>query len=120
MNELFKVVVAGSRSFKDYTLLKESLDELLAQKGPNIAIISGTAYGADTLGEHYAEERNFILIRVPADWEQYGKRAGYLRNQHMAQLADAVVVFWDGESKGSKHMIDIATEMELPLRVIHY
>jgi hypothetical protein len=46
--------------------------------------------------------------------------AGYLRNIQMAEVADAVVVFWDGESRGTKMMIDIAKDYDLSLRVIKY
>lgn len=65
-------------------------------------------------------ERGYKIERYPADWNKYGKAAGYRRNVQMSQIANACVVFWDGISPGSKHMIDIATNKGLPLRIVRY
>lgn len=83
-------------------------------------IVSGTARGADQLGERYAAERGLSIKRFPADWDRDGKSAGYLRNVRMAEYADAAIVFWDGVSKGSKHMVDVAKKKGLPVRVVRY
>ena len=115
----FKVIVAGSRKFVDYNLLEYKLDKLLINKS-DVCIISGGAKGADTLGERYAKEKSLDIVVIEADWNRYGKSAGYKRNIVMAKQADACVVFWDGKSKGSKHMIDIAKEFEIPVRVVEY
>ena len=50
------------------------------------------------------------LSTSPADWDLDGKSAGFKRNVKMAEYADALVAFWDGESKGTKHMIETAKE----------
>ena len=108
---MYRVVIAGSRDFKNYEILKEAMDQLLRDlitDGEDIVIISGTASGADRLGERYAKEKGFQLRRFPVDWNRYGKSAGYRRNVEMADHADAAVVFWDGQSKGSKHMLKIS------------
>lgn len=118
-DQMFKVIVAGSRTFNDYTYLKKSLDKLLVNK-TSITIISGTARGADQLGERYAQENGYNLLKFPADWDKYGKSAGYKRNEEMAKVADACVVFWDGQSRGSKHMIDIAQKYNLKIRILRY
>lgn len=115
-----KVIIAGSRSFSDYDLLKEKMDKILKnQNKEEIEIISGTANGADKLGERYAKENNLKLKKFPADWS-LGKKAGYIRNEEMAKYADACVVLWDEMSKGSKHMIDLAEQYKLKLRVIKF
>lgn len=116
---MFKVIVAGSRGFNDYDLMKSNLDFLFSNK-ESVEIISGTAYGADKLGERYACDNKLKLHKFPADWDKYGKSAGYIRNVEMAKFADAVVVFWDGKSKGTTHMINIAIDLNLPLRIIRY
>lgn len=78
-------------------------------EGEQIEIVSGACpTGADYYGEQYAKERGFSLRRFPADWQQYGKRAGAVRNRQMAQYGDALIAFWDGKSKGTKIMIDEA------------
>ena len=119
---IYKIIIAGGRDFMDYNLLKEKTDKILQEKKVThkIVIISGCARGADTLGLRYASENAFDVEEYPADWDKYGKKAGYVRNVEMAENADALIAFWDGKSKGTKHMIDIATERNLPIRVIRY
>ena len=118
----YKVIIAGTRMFADYTLLCSSCDKLLSQKRltHDIIIVSGTARGADKLGERYAKERSYNVELFPADWENKGRAAGYIRNADMANNADALIAFWDGTSHGTAHMIDIARKKNLPVRVIRY
>ena len=115
----FRVVVAGSRSFADFGLMCSRLDVLLSQRA-EVVIISGAARGADALGEQYAALRGYPVERFPADWARFGRAAGYRRNEAMAAVADAVVVFWDGRSPGTGHMVDIARSRGLPLRVVRF
>jgi|TARA_R110002111_G_scaffold21735_1_gene50336 hypothetical protein len=116
---VFSVVVAGSRGFADVELLDRKLSHLLVNRS-DICIISGGARGADSLGEQWALANNHKVLRMPADWDLHGKSAGYKRNVEMAEAADACVIFWDGESRGSQHMINICEHREIPLRVIKY
>lgn len=118
-NGLFKVVVAGGRDFKDYDLLCQKLDHLLQNK-QDIEIVSGNAMGADRLGERYAIEKGYTLIKFPADWTCRGKSAGPIRNRQMAEHCDAVVVFWNGVSRGSLNMIETAKELNKPVKIIRY
>ena len=114
-----KVIIAGGRNFRDYNKLRESCDNILVNQ-KELEIVSGTAAGADTLGERYAQEKGYEVKKFPAQWDLYGKSAGYKRNQQMAEYADGLIAFWDGKSKGTKHMIDIANKMGLKVRVIRY
>lgn len=120
--EEFRVIIAGTRDFSNYELLKEKCDNILSTKrqDSNIVILSGTAKGADRLGERYARERGFQLRRFPADWDKDGKKAGMLRNYRMADNADALIAFWDGTSRGTAHMIMTAKEKGLATRVLNY
>lgn len=113
----YRLVVAGSRDFDDYALLSAELDKLLAGK-TNITIVSGTARGADRLGERYAAEHNLRIERFPAEWEKYHKGAGPIRNMKMVQSADAVIVFWDNESSGTKNIIECARKEDIPYRIV--
>lgn len=118
---MFKLIVAGGRTFNDYELLKTKLDYLLKNKKLHeIEIVSGGANGADKLGERYANEKGCMLKIFNANWDAYGKSAGYRRNAEMADYADACVVFWDGKSKGTKHMIDLANKKGIRCVVIEY
>ncbi len=120
---MIRVIIAGSRTFNDYPFLESKLDFLFSkaiERGEEIIIISGKAKGADSLGERYALDRGFSVEEYPAEWERYGKSAGYRRNVQMAEVATHLVAFWDGQCRGTKHMIDIANERNLIVRVITY
>lgn len=117
---MFRVIIAGGRDFRDYSLLVKTMDNLLSNIRDEIVVVCGKARGADTLGEQYAKERGYVVQYFPADWERYGKAAGYLRNTEMAKNADALVAFWDGMSLGTRHMIEIAKSRGLKVRVKRY
>ena len=119
----FKVIIAGTRTFKYYSLLCETADRLLVEKakaGHSIIIVSGGCVGADLMGEQYAKERGYGVERYPAEWEKYGKKAGIMRNAVMADNADALIAYWDGISRGTKNMIDEARKKGLAVCVKRY
>ena len=119
---MIKVIIAGSRTFENYQLLKFKCDAILKEikKDDEVQIVSGGANGADKLGERYAREKHYICKIFEADWDRDGKAAGYIRNEQMAKYADYLIAFWDGKSKGTKHMIDIATANKLGTRIIKF
>jgi hypothetical protein len=130
---LFRIIVAGSRTFTDYERLKAKLNHMVSRIGPETAIIivSGKAIGADTLGERWAFEHLNALATKRGkhkghvqnyypQWEVHGKRAGILRNIEMAMYADALLAFWDGKSPGTKHMIDEAKRRGLKTVVVRF
>jgi hypothetical protein len=111
-----KVIIAGCRDFNNYDLLKSKLDFYFS----NIEvteIVSGACSGADKLGERYALEHNIPVKQFPANWN-LGRKAGPLRNEEMASYADALVAFWDLESRGTKDMINRAEKHNLKIRVV--
>lgn len=114
-----KIVIAGGRDFNDYELLKSSCD-LLFKSYEDVEIVSGTARGADSLGEQYANEMGYSIKRFPADWDKFKKAAGYIRNEQMAEYADCLVAFYDGSSKGTTHMINLAQKHNLIIHIINY
>lgn len=122
---MVNIIVAGSRDFNDYSLLEKCLLEYI-QDPQNTTIISGTAKGADRLGEEFALNHNIRLIRCPADWKRFGKAAGYKRNEEMAILSKAneetgvLFAFWDGESRGTEHMISLAGRHGLEIHIINF
>lgn len=115
-----RLIIAGGRTFTNLALMTEKLDHLIHKTDEPITVISGTARGADQLGEKYAELRGYEVEQYPAQWDVYGRSAGYKRNEQMAGVATHCVVFWDGHSRGSKHMIDLAQTHGLELRVVRY
>lgn len=128
MKEL-RIIIAGSRDFNNYELLKKSAIEIINKKTilPDLTrIVSGGARGADTLGERFANEMGLEISRFIPDWDGLGKRAGYVRNAEMAKFATEdnndgmLIAFWDGQSKGTKHMIDLAKRYGLEVHVVNY
>lgn len=117
---MFRVIVAGVRDFSNYELLESKLNRILQNITDEIVIVCGMARGADTLGERYAKANGIRVEYYPADWNKYGKSAGYIRNEQMAKNADALIAFWDGKSKGTKNMIDLAEKYRLNIRTVRY
>ena len=107
-----KLLVAGSRGCTNYTMAAEMITAAKVnewRKYENIVteIVSGTANGGDKMGELYARQRNIAIKLFPAAWDIYGSRAGYIRNQQMAEYADVLIALWDGKSPGTKNMFTI-------------
>ena len=121
MFDQYRVIIAGGRYFSDYELLQEKCDDFLQDKtNEEIVIISGHASGADSLGERYAQERGYKIETYLADWKKYGRAAGPIRNEQMANIANALIAFWDGKSKGTKSMINLAKKKGLQVFVAQY
>ena|SRR5271155_5235728 len=107
-----KLIIAGSRSITDVCHVEEAMLKAYSLpwlNTPITEIVSGTARGVDRLGERYAQARSIPVKRIPAQWDEYGRRAGHMRNALMAEYADAAVLVWDGVSSGTANM---ATQMK--------
>ena len=117
----YRLVVAGCRDFHDYSVASSEITKHLQKLDAeySVIIVSGCAEGADKLGERYASEHNLTVERFPADWERYGRGAGPKRNAQMAKVADGVLVFWDGKSRGTKNMIENAKKANKPYVIIN-
>ena len=100
-----KTIIAGSRDFNSLDIFNEAMAMVPWEI---TEVVSGTARGADQLGETWAHAKGTPLKRYPADWELHGKAAGYIRNETMAKYGDCLVAFWDGKSRGTEHMINLA------------
>ena len=108
----FKVAIVGSRTFTDYELAEKFIDKVCDDDAILISkIISGGAKGADTIAEEYARNHNIETQIFKPDWEKYGKSAGYKRNVDIIENCDICIAFWDGESKGTKHDIDLCKKL---------
>lgn len=121
---MFVVIVAGSRSFSNRSLMYSKLDYYL-QNQDNVLIIHGGANGADKCAAMYAKERGIKTKVFLSDWEKHGKKAGILRNIEMFKYASkfqnrGCVVFWDGKSKGTKNDIELAEKYNVPLRIVKF
>ena len=99
-----KVIIAGSRSGPSYLDVTRALARC-GFRDEITEVVSGGAVGADMHGERWAKTFGKKLTRFTADWEAHGKNAGPLRNEKMAQYADALILVWDGRSRGSADML---------------
>ena len=121
---LFACLIAGSGTFNNFNLMKEKMDHFLKNK-KDVLIISGGARGADSLAEQYANEKGYKLLVMPAQWDKYGKSAGYRRNEQMHNALACFenrgcVLFWDGKSKGTQHNIPLAQNNRTPIRIVKF
>jgi len=117
--EMERIIIAGSRNFSDKDFLFNSVDEVVKTINDEIEIVSGCCRGADVLGEQYANAHNIPVVRFPADWERYGRRAGYIRNKAMAEYAagGTLIAFPVGKSIGTRMMIGLARDHGLKVVV---
>jgi len=116
-----RVIIAGSRTLEDYELVCKTLGDVFATlPKDDTVILSGTARGADKLGEQWAAEHGYPVVLFPADWTAHGQRAGIIRNEQMAENATHLVAFWDGISKGTRHMIAAASGRGIEIWVIRF
>jgi hypothetical protein len=117
---MIKCIIAGGRDFNNYDLLYNRCKFHLKKYGSDVQIVSGGARGADTLGEKFATDMGYSIKQFPADWSKYGKSAGYRRNAQMSEYADMLIAFWDYNSRGTQHMINLAKAQKLTVIVIKY
>ena len=110
-----KLAIIGSRTFNNYELLYDYLEEHL---NTTTMVVSGAARGADSMGERWAKENGIKTLIFPAEWDKYGKRAGYIRNEDIIKNCDFCIAFWDGVSKGTMHSVSLCKKYNKPVTVI--
>lgn len=122
-----KLIIAGGRDFEDkvaacteFLAFARELNTEFHKVNPVKEIVSGGAKGADRCGEYVAKFFCLPVKQFIPDWDGLGKKAGHVRNREMGDYADALLVFWDGKSKGTKGMIDYARKKGLAVKVIPY
>lgn len=112
-----RTIIAGSRDITDYELVKRAIQ---TSSFDITTVICGEARGVDVLGKRYAMENNIPIESYPVtkqEWKIHGNSAGYLRNEKMAKVADALIAVWDGKSNGTRHMINLARKYKLKVFV---
>jgi YspA, cpYpsA-related SLOG family len=110
-----KTIIAGSR---DGVTLKDMNDAIAFSNFHITEVVSGTARGVDRWGEAWAKSTGVPVKRFPANWS-IGRQAGMVRNVEMALYANALIAVWDGESNGTRHMIEVAKRNGLKVFVFN-
>ena len=114
--ERMRVIIAGGR---DIDPPSKTFWRFLAESGFDIdCVLSGGATGIDAHGEMYALANGIPLETYPAEWDKHGKAAGPLRNAQMARNADALILIWNGKSKGSRNMLQAAVGQNLKIHQV--
>lgn len=122
------VIICGSRTFDEGILLPYYLLDLLPI-ADDIEIIEGGALGADLQARYFAKYYNIPYRTFKADWDLWGLAAGTKRNIQMKDYAlkvkqkigaPQVRAFWDGHSRGTKHMINVGIKSYFDVRIHRY
>ena len=114
-----KVIVAGSRDITDVQFVHDQLDNYFHDRLQDIEIVTGMARGPDRIAYGYANKHDLPKYEFYPDWNRHGNRAGFLRNVQMADFADELIAFWDGRSKGTRHMIQQAERSGLKVEIVY-
>lgn len=124
---MVKICIAGGREFtteEHEALLTRKLDTMIMLYDDHgIEVISGTAKGADKMGEEWAERNGYVVHPHPPNYDvprHLRRRAPLVRNEEMAQKADVLCAFWDGASTGTRHMIGCAMRQGLEVHIFRY
>jgi hypothetical protein len=117
-----KLIIAGSRTIEWEDAYSSIVESCRLYSSPYYntlinatEIISGMAKGVDEAGEYYAYTYDIGIKRFPADWNKHGKAAGPIRNKQMAEYADALLLIWDGQSRGSANMKKEMQKLKKPI-----
>lgn len=90
-----KILIAGSRNIEAFDLSPYIPKE-------TTLIISGGAKGIDKIAEEYADKHKISKLILLPQYNLYGKSAPIKRNEMMVDIADTVIVVWNGKSRGTK------------------
>ena len=119
--EEMRLIVAGGREFTNFYVARKTIcGVLLHTSFDDVVVVNGGARGADTMGKKFADTYDIRSKLFPANWDKFGKRAGYMRNEQMAEYGTHLIAFWDEKSKGTKHMIKRAQAWGIFIAVFDY
>lgn len=112
-----RIIIAGSRNYTNLDEFMLAMGGIVARHPDlfieNIEVVSGGARGVDSMGEYWANLLGYKIIRFIPSWDRFGRAAGHIRNAEMAEYADVLIAFWDGVSKGTESMINLAKKKGL-------
>ena len=124
---MINIAVVGSRTYKDYKEFKGLLSQklfMICDRDEDhlnkVRIISGGAIGVDSMAESFAKEHNIATTVYKANWETFGRSAGYIRNNDIMHASEVCIAFWDGESRGTLHTIGLFRKFEKDVHIINF
>lgn len=116
-----KIAVVGSRWYTDYKEFAEKLHGLMSP--PGVVILSGGARGVDVMAQRYANDNGFDFVlfkpyHLIDSTVDYSPKYFFTRNKQIADNADWVIAFWDGESSGTRHIVEYCQRNRKRLEII--
>lgn len=119
MGRQMKVIIAGGSTFDSIDYMNVCLDDMVDEIE---VVVSGRGYGADALAEVFAIRNGLDLELFPANWGKYGANAGYDRWVRVfeTQNIDQIILFWNGKSKGTKTLKELAKIYNVPCEMFYY
>ena len=119
MGRQMKVIIAGGSTFDSIDYMNVCLDDMVEEID---VVVSGRGYGADALAEVFAIRNGLDLELFPANWGKYGANAGYDRWVRVfeTQNIDQIILFWNGKSKGTKTLKELAKIYNVPCEMFYY
>ena len=123
-SQLF-LIVAGSRNITDYEYIRNVLKGVKDSTSKSLVVVHGGARGVDSLAGRACAELGIPVKVFPADWDRFGKSAGYRRNEQMHQFIAqfknrGCLCIWDGKSKGTAHNFELAKQYNNPLQIVRF
>lgn len=116
-----KLMVCGSRTITDKDWIFKQIEDYIKElKAEDLVIIQGLAKGVDIIAKEWAENHNIKTLDFPAEWDKYGKSAGFKRNVTMVDECDCCLILWDGVSLGTKHDITLCKSKNKPHKIVSY
>lgn len=113
-----RVLVTGSRDWNNKTVIHDALLSISTKEGEQVTLVHGGARGADYLAHLCAIDLGYIVEQHVADWDKYGKRAGYIRNQQMVDSGiDICLAFIYNNSKGATMCVKLAEKANIPTKI---
>jgi hypothetical protein len=109
-HSVVRIAVVGSREYPNMPLVRDTI-RLLPRSA---VVVSGAARGVDRTAADAAREYGLAVTEYPANWNAYGKTAGFIRNQQIVDDADCLIAFWDGKSNGTAHSVNLARKKGIP------
>jgi hypothetical protein len=115
---MFRLLITGSRAWEDKQTILLELREIVREHGTDVTLVSGNAIrGADYMCESLARDLGWVVEKHPAEWDKFGKSAGFKRNQLMVTLgADACLAFIKDKSRGASDTAERAEKAGIPTK----
>lgn len=116
---MLNIGIVGSRLYDDEIVVRCVVMAIPVAFYPrDFTIISGGAYGVDTWAIDEAKSLGLKTDELRANWKQFKKGAGILRNMVLVDQCDFLFIFWDGKSPDTRHTISYAKQQGVPIKII--